>query len=110
MSKIFYDHLIVIEDVDERIDKLGLSPEHRQEIYQLIDEMIHHRILGCVLDRLPRQHHQKFLERFHTAPHDESHLGWLEERIEDDVKMLIKKEIKKLKKEILEDIKGSKTR
>lgn len=110
MSKLFYDHLIVIEDLEDEIKRLGLEPEEREEIQQLIDELVHHRVLGCVLDRLPKRHHRHFLDSFHQAPYDEAHLIWLAEKIEGDVEKVIKEEIQSLKKEILEDIKQSKFR
>ncbi|MBI3289872.1 hypothetical protein HYZ78_00575 [Candidatus Microgenomates bacterium] len=105
MSKIFYDHLIIIEDLEGVVK--SDSHEEREELHQLIDEMIHHRVLGCILDHLPRVHHEEFLEKFHEKPYDESLVNYLQEKTPQDVDIeeKIKEEVAKLKKELLKDLK-----
>lgn len=111
MSKVFYDHLIVLEEVELELDKLDLDRGERDELEHLIDELVHHRVLDRILIQLPRHHHADFLDRFHRAPHDQYLLQWLDERIEesveDHIKTVedhIKNELVKLKEEILQDI------
>ncbi|MGB6882108.1 MAG: hypothetical protein WBD86_02315, partial [Microgenomates group bacterium] len=65
MSKIFYDHLIVFEEVDRYIKDTVETHEERDELWQIVDEIVHHRVLGCVLDKLPKEHHEEFLGKFH---------------------------------------------
>ena len=101
MSKIFYDHLIILEEVDRSIKGSTETQEERQELWQIVDEIIHHRVLGCVLAHLPREHHEEFLEKFHQAPHDEGLLDYLEEKIKKDVTKLIKEEVKSLSTELV---------
>lgn len=108
MSKIFYDHLIVLEEVGVELDKHDLSSEEREEIEQIIEETVHHRVLDRILSHLPRHHHADFLDRFHRAPHDEELLKYLDEKIEESVEKHIADEVGKLKRELLEDIKSSK--
>lgn len=105
MSRIFYDHLIVIEDLEDVVK--GDSPEEREELHQLIDEMIHHRVLGCILDQLPRENHEEFLEKFHAAPYDESLVDYLQEKTPKnvDIEEKIKEEVAKLKKELIRELK-----
>lgn len=105
MSKIFYDHLIIIEEVEGVLR--GVEPEEKEELHRLIDEMIHHRVLGCILDHLPRKHHEEFLDRFHQAPYDESLINYLQLKTakEIDIEAKIKEEVGKLKKELLAEIK-----
>ena len=106
MSKIFYDHLIVFEEVDRYIKDTVETHEERHELWQIVDEIVHHRVLGCVLDKLPKEHHEEFLGKFHEAPHDETLFDYLKEKIEENIEELIKQEIGGLASEILQEIRG----
>lgn len=110
MAKLFYDHLIVLEEVENALKSEKLDSEEREELHQLIDEIIHHRVLGCILDHLPREHHEEFLDRLHQAPYDESLIGYLQEKTPSEVDMEeeIKEEVGKLKEELLVEIKKKK--
>ena len=101
MSMIFYDHLIVISNLDKKIKKLVSSNDEMQEIWFYVEELIHHRVLECCLGNLPEEHHKEFLEKFHKAPHDTGLLEYLNQKIGKDVEKLIKTEIKKLSKELV---------
>lgn len=107
MSKIFYDHLIVLEEVDRQIKDNVETSEEKEELWQVVDEIIHHRVLGCVLDHLPGEYHEEFLGKFHEAPHDESLLDYLNEKIKENIEELIKQEIGGLASEILKELKAS---
>ena len=108
MSKLFFDQLVVLDDIDGEIKKLTKSREEKEELWQLVDEMVHHRGLGCVLDALPRGNHDEFLEKFHTAPHDESLMDFLREKVGDNIDELIRQEIGGLAFELLEEIRAKK--
>ena len=107
MSKIFYDHLIILTEVETEIKNVTESPEEKEELWKLVDDIIHHRVLGSILDALPRQHHEEFLTKFHEAPHDERHIEYLNEKIENGIEELISKEIKAIEIEIIAEIKGN---
>ncbi len=104
MSIIFYDHLTIIEGLDEKIKKLSNSNDEMQELWFYVEELIHHRVLDCCLDNLPREHHPEFLEKFHKTPHDANLLTYLNEKIGKDVEKLIQVEMKKLSKELRSDL------
>jgi len=108
MSKLFFDQLVVLDDVDGEIKKLTKSREEKEELWQLVDEMVHHRVLGCVLDALPRGNHDEFLDKFHDAPHDESLMDYLREKVGDNIDELIKQEIGGLAFELLGEIRVKK--
>ena len=108
MAKIFYDHLIVYEEVEKGIDKVAKSQEERDELWQIVDELVHHRALGFILARLPRAHHEEFLEKFHQAPYDEGLLDCLKEKIGENLEELLREELGGLAYELLEEITGSK--
>ncbi len=106
MSKIFYDKLIILEEVEIEIKKVGLSTEEKEELWRLIDEIIHNRVLETIFDILPREHHEEFLTKFHEAPYHEGLFRYLNEKTQKDVEEFIRKEIKALEQEILKEIKG----
>ncbi len=101
MSKVFYDDMASFEKLEKCIKKIARTKEEREELESLVDEIMHHRVLGCILDRLPADHHKDFLERFKNAPHDESLFDYLGERIADDVKAFIRAELLLLGTELL---------
>lgn len=108
MTMIFYDRLIVFDDLDKKLKKLVTSSEELQELWLNIEEIIHHRVIGCVLDRLPKEKHQEFLEKFEKNPHDQKLLRYLKKEVNEDMEEIIKKEVKSLKKEILSELKSKK--
>lgn len=108
MSKVFYDHLIVLEEVEDEIKSSTETHEEREELYQIIDEIIHHRILGVILQHLPEKHHPTFLEKFHETPHDYGLMEYLNKKVEKNIEEIIKQEIGDLAYEILQDIRGTK--
>ncbi len=108
MSKIYYDHLIVFEELEVEVNKAARSQEEKEELWKLIDEILHLRILSRILDNLPSQHHQEFLDRLHASPYDERLINFLNERVNKDIEEFLRKEIKDLEREIIESIKGKK--
>ena len=108
MSKIFYDKHINLEEVERAINKHAKTERDRIELWQMVDEIIHHRVIGCVLDKLPEKYHDEFLDNFHKRPHHKSHFKYLKEKIGQDVKDFIKKEIALVAIELLEEVRDSK--
>ena len=106
MSKIFYDHLILIEEITSQFNHLDV--DQRQELEELVDQTFHHHVLDVILTNFPKEHHKDFLTRFHVAPHDEALMSYLEECIDTDIKAEIQKVAQKLKKDLLSEIKKSK--
>lgn len=102
MSKIFYDHLVLREEVTIELDKYNLAREEREELIQLVDETLHHQVLNTILTHLPKEKHREFLEKFHQAPHDEKLLDYIKNFEEEIIKTA-----KKIKSELLSEIKKS---
>ncbi len=102
MSKLFYDHLLDLSELEALIKKNVKDQEARGEIYRLIDEIVHHRVVGCILERLPGEHHKEFIDHVATRAHDETILDFIRERVSDDVEEFIKHEIYLVGREILE--------
>lgn len=108
MSVLYYDRLIIFEGLDKKLKKLVSSNDELQELWQTIEELTHHRVMGCVLDRLPKTKHKKFLKKFEKSPYDEKLLKYLKKEVSEDIEEVIKKEVKDLKKEILSELKNKK--
>ena len=108
MSKVFYDKLIVLEEIEMEIKKVAKTKEEKEELWAIVDETIHHRVIGKVLEKLPKESHQEFLEMFHLSPHDENILTYLQEKIGENVEEIIKQEIGDLAYELLKEIRGTK--
>ncbi len=105
---IFYDHLIIIEEVIAVLDEQGLSRKERTEILNLIDETLHHHILDEILNLLPKTHHAEFLIMFHKRPDDPTLLTFLREHTQTDIDKAIMKRAGETKKDLIEVIKKSK--
>ena len=82
MSKVFYDHLVGIENITALVD---------QDMADLIDNTMHHHILDEILTHLPVEHHKTFLERLAHAPHDPGILIFIQEVTVIDIEKAIKK-------------------
>lgn len=109
MSKLFFDRLVELKEVDKQIRKVAKTSEEREELWALVDEIVHHKVIGCILDKLPRESHEEFLELFHKSPHDEELIfSYLRKKVGDNIESLIEQEIGTLSINLLKDIKSSK--
>src|SRR3989344_2644285 len=104
MSHIFYDHLIILEEVEIEVKNIASSSEEREELWKLIDEIIHHRVLETIFDILPREHHEEFLAKFHEAPYNEELIQFLNERTEHKIEERVREEMKNIEAEILREM------
>ena len=110
MSIVFYDRLIIFEGLDKEIKKLISSKEEEEELWQLVDEISQHRVLGLLLNKLPSEEHVDFMDRFQKAPYDESLFDYLKEKIGENIEELIRQEIGDLSFELLESLKFQKVK
>ena len=105
MSKLFFDHLLVLSEVETFIKKNASSKEDKEEQWRLVDEIVTHKVVEKVLDRLPRDNHEEFLEIFHKCPHDEVYIfEYLNEKTGKDMEGELRKELEEVGKEILREI------
>ena len=83
---------------------IAKTREEREELWLLVDEIIHHKAVGCVLEKLPSNNHQEFLEIFHKFPHDSDLIfGYLKEKIGGNIEEILRQELGDLTFEILMD-------
>lgn len=103
-TKLFYSDLVKLDDLHQELDNFGLSDEEKDEIYDLLDDIFHHRLLDSLLDILPPSHHQEFLDRFAGSPHDPVLLEYLKQHATSDPEASILTTFAVVKREILFDI------
>jgi hypothetical protein len=106
MSRVFYDHLLELENLSSHINEICETEEERVELWHIIDEIIHHRVLGCVLDHLSIEHHEPFVERFKNEPHNEELIVFINGKIEHDIEEKIMENVKILQEELLRELIG----
>jgi hypothetical protein len=107
MSKIFYDHLVIREEIDFELNRYHISAVEKDEIIDIIDQTLHHHILNVILNYLPKDKHDEFITKFHSSPGDETLIEYLKIHAHPEIETEIKKQAAKVKKEILADIKKS---
>ena len=103
MTKVFFDQLTDLSKIEKRINKVAKIHEEKLELWQLVDEILHHKVLGCVLEKLPKEYHEEFLEEFSKKPYDEGLFDYLKKRIGEDIKDFIRGEVALLVMELLDD-------
>lgn len=104
MSKIFYDHLIGLEEISLELKGYSLQAEEYEELVKIADETLHHHVLNVILTHLPKEKHRFFLETFYTTPHDKKLLDFLKKEATPEIESKIIAEAKKVKDEILSEI------
>lgn len=105
MKKLFYSHLIIIEEIETVLDTHGVSQKEKEDALALIHETLHHEILTHVLSFLPRTHHTAFLLKLESAPHDPALLTFLSTHTGRDIEKDILKKANSVKKLLVTDIK-----
>ncbi len=103
MNKLFFDHLIEIEKLKEKLGQFELKNEELVELEEQIDEVLQHRVIEVVLDNLSESEHQTFIAWVHSDPGDRKLLEWLKHEIED-VEEHIRSAIQKAEEELLEEL------
>lgn len=107
MAKLFYDHLIIIEEVISVLDSYNLSSIEREQILDLIDQTMQQEILATVLSNIPKQHHELFLSYLHVAPQDKKIIEFVREKGGDNIEKQILKTANRVKKKILKEIRSA---
>jgi hypothetical protein len=77
------------------------SEEEKQELWNLIDEIVHHRVIKFFLDNLDSSHHPQFLENYFEKPHDEVHIEYLKEKVGDHIHENLTIHVKEIEKDLL---------
>lgn len=108
MSKLFFDHLLPLNEIFAELDRHTLDPEERAELVELIDQQFHHHTLNIILNHLPEEHHHTFIVQFTQAPHHPDLLEFVKHQVKIDIEAAIKVQADRVKREILAEIKKAK--
>jgi hypothetical protein len=108
MSKLFYDHLIVIEEVVFVLHEHKVAKEEQREILRQIDEILHYEIVDVILTHLPQEHHASFLTLLSHAPHDKKTMHFIKEHALVDIEREIIKKANSVKSRVIASIQKGK--
>lgn len=104
MATIFYDHLIDWARLEQALDVLALDKEARLSYWEEIEHALHTEVLTIILEHLPEPKHEEFLERFHAAPHDGTHLHYLVVHAHPDIEVAITQRANQIITDVIIDL------
>ncbi|MBI4137514.1 hypothetical protein HY469_05635 [Candidatus Roizmanbacteria bacterium] len=107
MSKLFYDHLIKIEEIMVVLDEYHIPDGDRDEILSVIDETIHHHVLDVIFTHLPEEHHQEFMGQLVLAPHSPKLLDYIQQKTNLDIEQEIHQTLNQFIKEVIQDMQNA---
>jgi hypothetical protein len=107
MAKLFYDHLVVREEIDIELDKFAIDAEEKAELIELIDQTLHHHVLNVIFNHLPKDKHPEFVKKLHGSPCDLELIDYLKIYAHPEIESKIRDQAAKIKKEIMGEIKKS---
>jgi len=105
MSKLFYDHLIIIEEVVAVLDEHKVDAKEKAKILDLVDTIIQHEILDTIFTYLPKEKHEEFLKMFHATPDNATLLSYLNDHAAVNVELAILDRANKTKRKVLAEVK-----
>lgn len=106
MSIIFYDHLLVLEEIVITLDAISdLSAEDKKALLKHVESALHHEVVDEILSHLPRQFHEDFLTKFTNTPHDTALLEFLTQKTGIDMHKKILTRANKVKKKFIKKMK-----
>jgi hypothetical protein len=107
MSKLFFDHLIVREEIEVELNGYKLDAEERAELLDIVDQTITNEVMNVILNHLPKDKHRDFISLFSSMPHDLSLLDYLKQHAHPEIAEKIKTHSAKIKKDIIAEIRKS---
>lgn len=110
MSKLFFDHLVIREEIDFELNSYTLDTEDREELLEVIDQTLIHHVLNVVLNHLPKAKHPEFVAKFHAAPNSDALIDYLKTHAHPEIESEIKKQAVKIKSEILSEIRKARSK
>lgn len=105
--RYFYSHLVEIETITEKLDELEMNQKQRKHLAHLIDSTIHQEVLDIIFSKLSDSDKLLFIEHFSKNPENPEIMKLLNEKA-SDIEIEIKEAVKKIKKELHEDIETAK--
>lgn len=100
MSKIFFDHYLEIEDIKIFIDEMAQTHEEKEDLWNLVDEYINHKIISSILTKLDDESQEEFLKMFFDKPYDSGIISYLDNKLGVAVGEIINLKIGEIKKDL----------
>lgn len=100
MSKIFFDHYVEIEDIKIFIDEVAQTHEEKEDLWNLVDEYINHKIISSILTKLDDQSQEEFLKMFFDKPYDSGIISYLDSKLGVAVGDVINLKIEEIKNDL----------
>ena len=88
------------------IKKAAKIPEEKEELWNLVEEIVHHHVMIIILEKLPEEHHIDFMEKFRLQPFNTEIIEYLNQKSGTDIEEMLKSRMRSLEKEILKEIRG----
>lgn len=104
MSKLFYDHLIVMEEVVAVLAAHHLGQKEQAQILSLMDQTLQHEILDIIFTYLPEDVHGEFLQRFHASPGDPQLMQFIRDHADVNIELAILDRANKTKTKLLKEV------
>ncbi len=101
--KYFYSHLIEIEAIVIKLDKMDLSKEEKLHLTHLIDSSLHHTVLNAILSELSEEDKRLFILHLKENNHDKI-WQFLNNKV-SGIETKIRKAATDLNKEFMTDLK-----
>ncbi len=102
--KTFFSHLINTDQLIMLVEKLLEIEEEKLEILDMIDSILHHRVIHKILEELDDKHHEIFMAEYSKNPGNEELLIFLKKHI-PDIEEKIRSESESVQDSLFEDIK-----
>jgi hypothetical protein len=101
--KVFFSHLLDTDPMIVLVEKLIEIEAERMEILDMIDSTLHHKIIHKLLDELPDEQHELFLEGYSKDPSNEELLVFLKQYV-PDIESKISAESQTVQKSLYDEI------
>lgn len=102
MSKIFFDHYVEIEDIKVFIDEMAQTHEEKEDLWNLVDEYINHKIISSILTKLDDNSQEEFLKMFFEKPYDSEIISYLDSKLGIALSEVINTKIGEIKNDLKE--------
>lgn len=103
MKHTFYAHLVDLTEIEIRLDSHGLKKHEKDELFLMVKETLHYRVVSEILTHLPEEHHDWFLEEYTKVPHSKQLLAQLKDQVAE-IEDKIKGVVDRVKEEILAEL------
>lgn len=96
-----HNKYINLKKIEKIINSSSHSLEEKEELWKIVEEIVHHRLMTCALDNLDKKHHQDFLNKYSLNRFNEEIIDYLEKQSGKQMRTKLKEEIDSIEKEIL---------